>query len=181
MAIKDDWFSRKYERIDQRRLTQQVRGLCANRHWGAPAISSTVLVNDSAKRPAKRGIPDGWCHGSRTDLVSRQGYGEEVDTVEHFPGRGFYAMNTDKSRLTYSAYVISEGQRTRQAISPFFGIVDEVLRNNLIRHDIGNREATTGLHYSEHFTEDFCFVRGEIDHAVRNHQINRAFLDRHSI
>lgn len=57
----------------------------------------------------------------------------------------------------------------------------QILRHRLVRDDVGDRETPARLGHAEHLAKDFPLVRSQVDHAVRDDQVDGVVGDRHGI
>ena len=101
-----------------------------------------------------------------------------MDAVDDAPWRVLHLMHAQEPRLHQAAQVFPYRQRSRQAVPPFFRIVDEIVRHRLIRDDVRDRKPPAGTDDPVHLAEHLGLVRREVNHAIGNDEINAAILDR---
>ena len=90
-------------------------------------------------------------------------------------------MDGQESRLDHATDILADRQRARETVAPFFRVVDQILRDRLVSHDVGDREPPAGFEDAKHFPEDLALVGSQVDHAIRNDQIHAAIIHRHGV
>ena len=59
-----------------------------------------------------------------------------MEAVNHLPGGELHLVDTKEPRYHHTPHVLTDLQRTGQTVAPFFRVMDKVLRDRLIRHNV---------------------------------------------
>jgi len=104
--------------------------------------------------------------------------GEEIHAVDAILARGLLLVRAeervellDHLRVTEACLldyleILCNLQSAGNSSSPEIDIVARVLREVALHDDVGELQATAGLHHAEQLGKHRFLVRGEIDHAV---------------
>ncbi|TKS57772.1 MAG: hypothetical protein EWM73_03734 [Nitrospira sp.] len=172
---------RQHEQPLKWRCGQQLLRAGVDRLRHATPVALPQFIDHPAEGAHQRCEPATRVWLNRRKLVAGQGDGEKPDPVDLLPGNRLDLMDSQKSGLDHAADIVADRQRARQAVTPFFRVVDEVLGDRLVGDDIGDGEPPAGLEHAEHLPEHLALVGGQVDDAVGNDQIRAALVHRHRV
>ena len=104
-----------------------------------------------------------------------------MNAVNHLPRDRFDLVNAQEPGLDHPGHIVTELQGAGQAVPPLLNVVVQVVGHRLVRHDVRDREPPARSQHSEHLAKNLPLVRGQVDHAVRDDQIDAAILDGHRL
>src|SRR3989442_1755860 len=162
-----DRLVRQEEEPLERRCLEQLGGAGRHRLGLSPMIGLPQFIHRLAEWAHQRHISDFIGLHRVRQLVAGQRERDEMYTVDDAPWRVLHLMHAQEPRLHQAAQVFPHRQRSRQAVPPFFRIVDEIVRHRLIRDDVRDRKPPAWTDDPVHLAEHLGLVRREMYRVIR--------------